>query len=262
MNTKTWKINNILAIAGLFSAIIFMSFMPVLANESLPFTVAADKVVLTAKLAPGFYQFNSVEIFKSPTVDEPPATIEVIQKNEKSCAVYGNGKSDQLVPCVFEGGKNNYYIVQIDERTTLLGASQEPALLSDFAAGEKINVLGWLLTDGKTIRAAVVRNLEAKNFHQSLSGTVKKVTTEGFILSLQSGDEIFVSTPIVEGAQITVKGVFDKINNSVNNVLSLIIRPNIILESPNEQKPAEPAAPSPSPKSSTLFKNFLKVFGL
>ena len=232
-----------------------------LAAENLPLSVAADKVASLKVLSAGFYQFNNLEIFKSPAVDEPPVTIEVIQKNEKSCTVYENGKTDRPLPCVFVGGQNNIFLVQIDERTTLLGSNQEPALLSDFVAGNKINVLGWLAADGKTIRAAVLRSLESKNFHQSLSGTVKSVTDSGFIIVLENGDEIFVRTPIVEGAQVTVKGVFDKINNTINNVLSILIRPTIvILEKPVTEPEMPPAAPSTRP--STLFKNFLRVFGL
>ena len=256
MRTKIKKMVQILALIGLF-----MASMPgfyALAAE-LPLTAAADKVS-NKGLAAGFYQFNNLEIFKSPAVDEPPATLEVIQKNEKSCAVYENGKTDRPLLCVFSGSQNNNYLVQVDERTTLLGVNQEPALLSDFSAGEKVNVLGWLSADGKTIRVAVLRSLENKNFHQSLSGTIKNVKNDGFILVLKNGDEIFVKTPIVEGAQVTVKGVFDKINNTINNVLSILIRPTIVIQEEPVAEPEAPAAPSARP--STLFKNFLKVFGL
>lgn len=241
-----------------------MAFAPgfyALAAENLPLSVAADKVAPIRALPAGFYQFNNLEIFKSPAVDEPPTTIEVIQKNEKSCVVYENGKTNLPLPCLFNNNENNNYLIQIEERTTLVGNNQEPALLSDFAAGEKINVLGWLAADSKTIRAAVVRSLAEKDFHQSFSGTIKKVEGDGFIITLSNGDEIFVKTPIVEGAQITVKGVFDKINNTVNSVLSILIRPTIvILEKPVIEVETPPAAPSARP--STLFKNFLRVFGL
>ncbi|MDO8743373.1 MAG: hypothetical protein Q7J30_02380 [Candidatus Azambacteria bacterium] len=210
----------------------------------------------------GFYQFNNLEIFKSPSVDEPPAVIEVIQKNEKSCVVYENGKTDLPLSCAFNNNENNTYQVQIEERTTLLGANQEPALLTDFEAGNRVNILGWLAADSKTIRAAVVRNLENKDFHQSFSGTIKKVTADGFTLILANGDKILVKTPIAEGAQVTVKGVFDKINDAVGNVLSILIKPTIVLqEKPAEITVSQPA-PTPSAKPSTLFKNFLKVFGL
>jgi hypothetical protein len=226
----------------------------------MPIVPAMDKIGTISKLlTAGFYQFNNLEIFKSPAVDEPPATIEIIQKNDKSCVVYENGKTNQPLPCVFDGNQNNSYIVQIDEKTTLLGVNQESALLSDFQAGDKINVLGWLSADSKTIRAAVVRSLAAKDFHQSLSGTIKKITDNGFIMVLPNGDEVTVKTPLVEGAQLTVKGVFDKVNGVISSVLSLIIKPNIIIEEPPE-KPAEPVVTSKKP--STLFKNFLKVFGL
>ena len=245
-----------MALIGLFAASVPGFYA--LAAE-LPLIAAADKVS-NKGLAAGFYQFNNLEIFKSPAVDEPPATVEIIQKNEKSCAVYENGKTDRPLACVFSGSQNNNYLVQIDERTTLLGINQEPALLSDFSAGEKVNVLGWLSADGKTIRAAVLRSLENKNFHQSLSGTVKKVTGDGFIIVLSNKDEIFVKTPIVEGAQITVKGGFDKINSTINSVLSILIKPTIVIEEPIAAPETPPAAPSARP--STLFKNFLKVFGL
>ncbi len=257
MLTKIKKTVQILALTGLF-----MASGPgfyALAAENLPLTAAADKISAKA-LDAGFYQFNNSEIFKSPSLDEPPATIEVIQKNEKSCVVYGNGKSEQSSPCVFSGGQDNDYLVQIDERTTLLGINQEPALLSDFSAGEKVNVLGWLSADSKTIRAAVLRSLENKKFHQSLSGTIKKVTGDGFIIVLDNGNEIFVKTPIVEGAQVTVKGVFDKVNNAISNVLSILIRPTIVIKEPAAATEAPPAAPSARP--STLFRNFLRVFGL
>ncbi len=232
-----------------------------LAAENLPLTAAADKVLPTKAVSAGFYQFNNLEIFKTPSVSEPPATIEVIQKNEKSCVIYENGKNDRPLSCVFSGLQNNNYLVQIDERTTLLGVNQEPSLLSDFSAGDKVNVLGWLSADGKTIRAAVLRSIENKNFHQSLSGTVKNVTSDGFTLVLENGSEVLVKSPIVEGAQITINGVFDKINNTINSVLSIIIKPNVVLL---EKPVTEPETPSvaPSAKPSRLFKNFLKVFGL
>lgn len=259
MVTKNIKILGFLALTGFFAAPIPGFYA--LAAENLPLTAAADKMVISKTIAAGFYQFNNLEIFKSPTVNEPPATLETIQKNEKSCVVYENGKNDRQLPCVFSGEQNNNYLVQIDERTTLLGLNQEPALLSDFSAGDKINVLGWLSADSKIIRAAVLRNLENKNFHQSLSGTIKKVNNDGFIIVLENGNEIFVKTPIIEGAQVTVKGVFDKINNTINNVLSILVRPTIIIqEKPAAELETPPSAPSAKP--STLFKNFLRVFGL
>src|SRR3989338_9009960 len=259
MRIKIRKITQILALIGFFA-----SFMPgfyALAVENFPLIAAADKVSTSKALSAGFYQFNNLEIFKSPAVDEPPTTLEVIQRNEKSCVVYENGKTNLPLPCLFNKNENNVYLIQIEERTTLVGNNQEPALLSDFSAGEKINVLGWLAADSKTIRAAVVRSLAIKDFHQSFSGTIKKVTGDGFIITLSNGDEISVKTPIVEGAQVTVKGVFDKINNTVNNVLSILIRPTIVIL---EKPVAEPEVPpsTPSAKPSTLFKNFLRVFGL
>lgn len=245
-----------LALASLIAAI---SGLHALASDkNTPIITASDNVALGA-LAAGFYQFNNLEIFKNPVVDEPPAAIEVIQKNDKSCVVYGNGKNDQLLPCVFSGDQNNNFVIQIEERTTLLGNNQEPALLSDFAAGEKVNVLGWLAADGKTIRAAVLRSLENKNFHQSLSGTIKNVNSGGFTLVLDNGKEISVKTPIAEGAQVTIKGVFDKVNNAVSSVLSILVKPTIIIQE-NQATPEVPLAPSAKP--STLFKNFLKIFGL
>lgn len=259
MPNKSLKIISFLALMSLFAVFEFNSFA--IAAQTFPLDTAADKVAPLKTLTAGFYQFNNLEIFKNSTVDEPPATIEVIQKNEKTCTVYENGKTDRPLPCFFKGEQNNNFLVQIDERTTLLGSNQEPALLSDFSAGEKINVLGWLSADAKIIRAAVLRNLEDKSFHQSLSGAVKNVTNEGFTLVLENDKEIFVKTPIVEGAQITVKGVFDKINSSISNVLSIIIRPTILLlEKPIIEPETSTAAPSAKP--STLFKNFLKVFGL
>ncbi|MEK7198063.1 MAG: hypothetical protein AAB648_01190 [Patescibacteria group bacterium] len=257
MYTKIKKIIKNLALISVF--VVSMSSFYVLAAENLPITAAADKFS-NKTLVAGFYQFNNLEIFKSPNVDEPPVTIEVIQKNEKSCVVYENGKNDRPLSCVFKGEQNNNFLIQVDERTTLLGINQEPALLSDFTAGDKINILGWLSADGKIIRAAILRNLEDKNFHQSLSGTVKNVTGDGFKIVLENGDEIFVKTPIVEGSQVTVKGVFDKINNTINNVLSILIRPTIVIQEPVSEPETPPAAPSAKP--STLFKNFLRVFGL
>ncbi|MFH1583496.1 MAG: hypothetical protein ABIB72_04265 [Candidatus Falkowbacteria bacterium] len=271
MFIKTCKISGILALSGLFCGLVL--FIPFGAYavenivENTDIMPAADNLISvtntnTNTLPAGFYQFNSLEIFKGPVVDEPPATIEAIQKYDISCFVYENGKTDKPLPCVFSGDKDNYFTVQIDERTTLLGVNQEPALLIDFQAGDKINVLGWLAADAKTIRAAVIRNLEKKNYHQSLSGTIKKVTGNGFTITLDNGDEVFVKTPIVEGAQVTIKGVFDEINDMVNNVLSIFIKPFIVLqEKPAEVTPPAPA-PAPSAKPSTLFRNFLKVFGL
>jgi len=273
MRIKIRKITQILALMGFFAVFtpgFYALAAPTLLGrspdqnvgaENFPLTTVADKVTPPKTLAAGFYQFNSLEIFKSPTVDEPPTTIEVIQRNEKSCVVYENGKTNLPLPCLFNNNENNTYLVQIEERTTLVGSNQEPALLSDFLAGEKINVLGWLAADSKTVRAAVVRSLAVKDFHQSFSGTIKKITSDGFIITLSNGDEIAVKTPIVEGAQVTVKGVFDKINNTINSVLSILIRPTIIiLENPVVEPETPPAAPSAKP--STLFRNFLRVFGL
>jgi len=256
---KSLKIISFLALTGLF-VISIPNFYASAAE--LPLDTVADKMANQKIVAAGFYQFNNLEIFKSPAVNEPPTTLEVIQKNEKSCAIYENGKNDRPISCIFNGEQNNNYLIQVDERTTLLGVNQEPALLSDFSAGDKVNVLGWLSADGKTIRAAILRNLEKKNFHQSLSGTVEKVTGDGFTLVLENGDKIVVKTPIVEGAQVTVKGIFDKINNTIDSVLSILIKPTIVLqEKPMVVEPEAPPAAS-SAKPSTLFKNFLRVFGL
>lgn len=261
MLTKTYKMIGFLALSGLFWGTFLFVSSSAQAVENTDITQASNNVASIANGLPaGFYQFNKLEIFKGPIVDEPPATIEAIQKNEKSCVVYENGKTDKPLSCIFNGNQDNNYVIQIEERTTLLGVNQEPALLTDFQAGDKINVLGWLSADSKTIRAAVMRNLEEKDYHQSLFGTIKKVNSNGFTITLTNGDEVLVKTPIVEGAQITVKGVFDKVNNVVNNVLSIFIKPTIVLQEKPAEEPTPP--PTPSAKPSTLFKNFLKVFGL
>ncbi|MBI4919842.1 hypothetical protein HY838_00920 [Candidatus Azambacteria bacterium] len=248
MFIKNHKISKLLAVSSLFFAVILLV-------SSYSFAAQNPNVA-----AAGFYQFNALEIFKSPAADEPPVSLEVVQKNSGSCSVYENGKTDKPLPCIFNEGKDNNYIVQIDERTTLLGNNQEPTLLTDFQAGDKINVLGWLSADSKTIRAATMRNLETKDYHQSVSGTVKNTAIDGFTLVLANGDEVFVKTPIAEGVQVTVKGVFDKTNNIISNALSILVKPVITLQ----EKPAEtPETPSTPPvKPSSLFKNFLKIFGL
>lgn len=262
MFTKTYKMTEFLALSGLFCALILFVSSSAYAVENAMMTPASDKTAsIINNLSAGFYQFNELEILKGPLVDEPPATIEVIQKNNDSCFVYENGKTDKPLPCAFNGNQDNNYAVQIDERTTLLGVNQEPALLTDFQAGDKINVLGWLSADSKTIRAAMMRNLQEKDYHQSLSGTIKKVSGNGFTIILTNGDEIFVNTPIAEGVQVTVKGVFDKINSAVSNVLSILIKPTIVLQEKPIEEPTPPP-PVPSAKPSTLFKNFLKIFGL
>jgi len=261
MFTKTYKIIRFLALSGLFCALILSIPYSVYAVENTDMTQASDNVTPIANGLPaGFYQFNKLEIFKGPIVDGPPATIEVIQKNEKSCVVYENGQTDKPLPCIFNGDQNNNYVIQIEKGTTLLGINQEPALLSDFQAGDKINVLGWLAADSKTIRAEVVRNLEEKDYHQSLSGTIKEIRSNGFTITLANGDGVFVETPIAVGAQVTISGVFDKAKNTISNTLSIFIKPNIVLQETPTKEPAPP--PTPSAKPSTLFKNFLKIFGL
>ncbi|MDO8443430.1 MAG: hypothetical protein Q7S78_00305 [Candidatus Azambacteria bacterium] len=228
---KAYKNVCFLAVLGLFLGV-FLFYAPgVLAVENVSTTPA------------GFHQFNDLEIFKSPSVDEPPTVIEAIQKNEKTT-------------------ENNNYLIQIEERTTLLGVNQEPALLSDFQAGEKINVSGWLSADSKTIRAAVIRNLSVKDYHQSFSGTIKKIADDGFTLTLTNGSEVVVKTPLVKGSQITIKGVFDKATGAISNVLSILVKPIIILQEKPAEETASQSAATPSAKPSTLFKNFLKVFGL
>jgi len=248
MFIKNNKAIGFLALSGLYLGIFLFV---------VPSAYAVEKV-----LPAGFYQFNNLEIFKGPAVDESPAVIEVIQKNEKSCVVYENGKTDLPLSCAFNNNENNNYQVQIEERTTLLGINQEPALLTDFEAGNRINILGWLSADSKTIRAAVIRNLEEKDYHQSFSGTIRKVTADGFTLVLANGDKILVKTPIAEGSQITVKGVFDKINGAVGNVLSILIKPTIVLQEKPAEATVDQPAPTPSANPSTLFRNFLKIFGL
>ena len=264
MFTKTYRLIVFSALSGLFCVLFLFVPSSGYAVENIDITPASDTTPTASGLPAGFYQFNKLEILKGPVVDEPPATIETIQKNEKSCVVYENGKTDQPLSCVFNGNQDNNYIIQIDERTTLLGVNQEPALLTDFQAGDKINVLGWLAADSKTIRTAVVRNLEEKDYHQSLFGTIKEVRSDGFTITLANGDEVFVKTPIVKGAQVTVKGVFDKVNNKVNkvvsNVLSIFIKPYIVLQETPTKEPTPPPTPSVNP--STLFKNFFKALRL
>ncbi len=235
-----------LALSGLFCALILF----------VPYSAYAVENTLPA----GLYQFNKLEIFKGPIVDKLPTTVEVIQKNEKSCVVYENGQTDKPLSCIFNGDQNNNYVIQIEKGTALLGVNQEPALLSDFQAGDKINVLGWLAADSKTIRAEVVRNLEEKDYHQSLSGTIKEVRSDGFTITLANGGDVFVKTPIAVGAQVTISGVFDKAKNIISNTLSIFIKPNIVLQETPTKEPTPP--PAPSVKPSTLFKNLFKMFGI
>ncbi len=247
-----------------WSAVLALAvFVPFIAMaDTPPLTAAAEQIPPVRVVPPGFYQFNGLEIFKSPTADEPPAELIAIQKSSAACAIFEGGNLSKAVPCPLKLGESVTYTVLIDERAALLGNDRDPAVLSDFTAGDKINVLGWLSNDGKTIRAAVVRNLELKKFHQTFSGTIKKVTADGFTLVLDNGKEITVQTPIVEGAQVTVKGVFDQVNSFVSDVLAIVFRPTIVLkEAPPAEAEAPPSAP-PSKAPSTLFKNFLKVFGL
>ncbi len=267
MFTKTYKMIGFWALSGLFYA--FISFVPssgyAVENtiENMDITPASDNMAsIINNLTAGFYQFNKLEIFIGPNRDDPPATIEVIQKNDNSCFVYENGETDKPLPCVFNGDQNNRYMILIDKETILLGVNQESASLTDFQAGDKINVLGRLSADSKTIRAEVIRNLEEKDYHQSLSGTIKEVSSNGFTITLSNGDEVLVKTPIVEGAQITIKGVFDKVNSVVSNVLSILIKPTIVLQEKLIEEPTPPLPPTPSVEPSTLFKNFLKLFGL
>ena len=92
MTIKAYKSIKFLAYSGLFAAFVLVSFTASAQSGNLPLTAAADKVALTAAMVQGFYQFNKLEILKGPAVDEAPVTIEVIQKNEKSCVVYENAK--------------------------------------------------------------------------------------------------------------------------------------------------------------------------
>ena len=231
--------------SAIFALAVFVPFIAL--ADTPPLAAAAGQVPDVRVVPPGFYQFNNLEIFKSPIFDEAPTEIVAIQKSSVDCSIYEGGNPNRSVPWA-----------------SLLGNDREPAVLSDFVAGDSINVLGWLSNDGKVIRAAVVRNLESKKFHQTFSGTIKKVTADGFVLVLDNGKEITVQTPIVEGAQVTVKGVFDQVNSFVSDVLAMVFRPTIVLqEAPpvETEAPPAPAAP-PSKAPSTLFKNFLKVFGL
>ena len=149
------------------SAISVLAFMPFIAlAETLPLTAAAEQIPPVRVVPPGFYQFNNLEIFKGPEADEIPTELTAIQKSSAACAIYEGGNPQRTVPCPAKTGETTTYTVKIEERTALLGNDREPAVLSDFTAGDKINVLGWLSSDGKTISAAVVRNLELKKFHQ------------------------------------------------------------------------------------------------
>ena len=248
--------------SAIFALAVFVPFIAL--ADTPPLAAAAGQVPDVRVVPPGFYQFNNLEIFKSPIFDEAPTEIVAIQKSSVDCSIYEGGNPNRSVPCPAKTDEATTYTIQIDERASLLGNDREPAVLSDFVAGDSINVLGWLSNDGKVIRAAVVRNLESKKFHQTFSGTIKKVTADGFVLVLDNGKEITVQTPIVEGAQVTVKGVFDQVNSFVSDVLAMVFRPTIVLqEAPpvETEAPPAPAAP-PSKAPSTLFKNFLKVFGL
>src|SRR3989338_7226556 len=112
---KSLKIISFLALTGLF-VISIPNFYASAAE--LPLDTVADKMANQKIVAAGFYQFNNLEIFKSPAVNEPPTTLEVIQKNEKSCVVYENGKTNLPLPCLFSNNENSTFFIQIDERTT------------------------------------------------------------------------------------------------------------------------------------------------
>ena len=269
MYIKTYKIIGFLTLSGLICALILFAPSSVCAVENtvenMGVAPASDKTVsIINNLSAGFYQFNKLEIFIGPNRDDPPATIETIQKYDISCFIYENGKTNQPIPCVFKDDQDNRYMILIDKETILLGVNQESASLTDFQAGDKINVLGRLSADSKNIRAEVIRNLEEKDYHQSLFGTIKEVRGDGFTITLANGDEVFVKTPIVKGAQVTVKGVFDKVNNKVNNVvsnvLSIFIKPYMVLQETPTKEPTPPLPPTPSANPSTLFKNFLNMF--
>lgn len=269
MSTKNKVIySGILAILGL------IAFMPVFAqsqgqDRASNITAAiGDNTASPAPrvIPPGFYQLNNLEITKEAQTSVLPATIEAVQKADASCAILGGGKTDKSLPCPASKDKGSQtYTIQIDNKTSILGIDREPASLNDLNKGDQINVLGFISSsDPFLISASVVRDLADKNYHRSFSGTVKDVTVDGFTLVSDDGTEITVKNPIVEGAKITIQGVFDKTNNLLDNILSIFIKPSVS-ETQEQIKPAETqpqtSVPSSAKEPSRLFKNFLKVFG-
>lgn len=245
-------------------------------SASGPAAAISDLIISSPRvIPPGFYQFSNLEITKELASDNLPIKIEAVQKLETPCVILEGGRLENPLPCPTSKDKKiATYIIQIDEKTSLVNIDRDAAILADFERGDKINVLGLVSSDFTFIRAAVVRNLEKKNYHKSFSGTVKEFTDSGFILETETGLEILVRNPLAKGQKVTIQGVFDKASNVIDDVLSIIFKPfraSQIREELPSQVPETPLPVSPpglttepSPAKAPpakLFKNFLKVFG-
>ncbi len=85
MFNKTYKSIKFLGILSLFLGISILIASATFAAEKTdakPLAVKSTAAVANISAA-GFYQFNNLEISKNSTADEPPSSIEAIQKNEK-----------------------------------------------------------------------------------------------------------------------------------------------------------------------------------
>ncbi len=111
--------------------------------------------------------------------------------------------------------------------------------LSDISVNDKVNVWGSFTDDAKTtIQATMIRDLSVMKRKGTFFGTVKSVSTSGFVITtLNRGDQTvtvsgttkFVNrkeqtislSDIKTGDKIRVKGMWDKANSTITEVAQI-----------------------------------------
>ncbi|MBI3397152.1 hypothetical protein HY045_01605 [Candidatus Woesebacteria bacterium] len=110
--------------------------------------------------------------------------------------------------------------------------------LSEMKVGDKVTVIGqWTDTNHTSIQAKLVRDLSIQKRSGVFFGMVKSLTPDGWVISTKRGDEtVTVSTltklvnrrqqPIVQadikvGDRVRVKGLWDKVANTLTEVVQV-----------------------------------------
>lgn len=177
-------------------------------------------VVIQRKLRP-CYDFGFNQDYKKPF----PCPQGLSSFSES--AISQNIKPPESLTSIIEDSRK--YIINIVGKTSILGKTRKSFDLSQFSAGDRLNIYGLLGSDNSILEAQIIRNL-VKSSEAPLAGTYEGVIyqirsgAETVLLRLRDGRIVEMPNPFQPGSFVSVRGILDEVKGIISNVSSLSIK--------------------------------------
>ena len=177
-------------------------------------------VVIQRKLLP-CYDFGFNQDYKKPF----PCPLGLSSFSES--AVSQNIKPPEFLASIIQDSRK--YIINILDRTSILGKTRKPFDLSQFSVGDRLNIYGLLGSDNSILEAQVIRSLVKSKeapLPSNYEGVIYQIRSgaETILLRLRDGRIVEMPNPFQPGTFLSVRGILDEIKGTISNVSSLNIK--------------------------------------